>query len=104
MHSLPLMMQVLELPLKNKNSGEIILFIWASKVALAIKKLPANARDTKDVDSITGLGRSPGREMATHSSILACENPMNRRAWQGYTSWSCKLGIFPGKNTGMGCQ
>ena len=46
----------------KKKSGEMILFIWASQVALAIKKLPANARDTKDADSIAGLGRSPGRE------------------------------------------
>ena len=41
----------------NKIGGN-----WTSHVALAIKKLPANARDTKDADSIAGLGRSPGRE------------------------------------------
>ena len=28
-----------------------------------------------DAGSITGLGRSPGKEMATHSSILAWDIP-----------------------------
>ena len=32
--------------------------------------------------SITRSGRSPGKEMATHSSILAWENSMDRGAWQ----------------------
>ena len=31
--------------------------------------------DTGDVGSIPGLGRSPGKEMATHSSILAWRIP-----------------------------
>ena len=44
----------------------------ASLVAQWIKNLPANARDTS---LITGSGRSPGEEMATHFSILAWEIP-----------------------------
>ena len=35
-----------------------------------VKNLPASAGD---LDSIPGLGRSSGEEMATHSSILAWE-------------------------------
>ena len=35
------------------------------------------------MDLILELGRDPlGREMATHSSILAWKNPMDRKAWQ----------------------
>ena len=34
------------------------------------------------VHSIPELGRSPGRGMATYSSILAWKNPMDRGAWQ----------------------
>ena len=35
-----------------------------------------------DLDSIPGLGRSPGGDgMATHSSILAWRIPMDRGAW-----------------------
>ena len=38
-----------------------------------VKNLPANAED---------MGGEEEEEMATHSSILAWENPMDRRAWQ----------------------
>ena len=34
--------------------------LWASQVALVVKNLPANAGDIKEVDLITGLGRTPG--------------------------------------------
>ena len=35
-----------------------------------------------DAGSIPRSGRSPGEEMATHCSILAWENSMERGAWQ----------------------
>jgi len=38
----------------------------------ALKNLPANAGDT---GSIPELGRAPGEEMATHSSLPAWEVP-----------------------------
>ena len=45
-----------------------------------VKNLPANARD---VGLIPWLGKSPGEEMETHSSILAClGNPIDRGAWR----------------------
>ena len=37
------------------------------------KNLPANAGDAGYTGLIPGLGRSPGKEMATHSSLLAWE-------------------------------
>ena len=37
-----------------------------------VKNLPANVGDSS---SIPGSGRSPGEEMATHSSILAWKIP-----------------------------
>ena len=49
---------------------------WAYQVALAVKKLPANAGDVSNKGLIPGLGRSPGgEEMETLSSILACKIP-----------------------------
>ena len=36
-----------------------------------VKNPPANARDAGDSGSVPGLERSPGGEMATHSSIPA---------------------------------
>jgi len=40
-----------------------------------VKNPPANAGDAGDVDSIPG---KESLEMATHSSILAWETPINR--------------------------
>ena len=34
--------------------------MWASKVALVVKNLPANAGDIRDSGLISGSGRGPG--------------------------------------------
>ena len=54
----------------------------ASKVALVVKNLPANAGDTTDSGSILGSGRPLEEGTATHSSILSWRIPMERGAWQ----------------------
>ena len=36
-----------------------------------IKNLPANAGDTRDAGSISGLGRSPEVGSVSHSGVLA---------------------------------
>ena len=41
-----------------------------------VKNLPANAGD---VGSIPGSGRSPEKEMATHSTIFAWESPWTEK-------------------------
>ena len=53
-----------------------------------VKNLPINAGD---LGLIPGLGRSPGEEMATHSSVLAWEIPWTEEpgrlqslGWQNY--------------------
>ena len=43
-----------------------------------------------DMDSIPGWGRPPEREMATHSSILACTIPLDKRAFEGCSPWGRK--------------
>ena len=43
-----------------------------------------------DLGSIPGSGRSPGEGNATHSSILAWKNPMDRGTWLGYSPWGRK--------------
>ena len=40
-----------------------------------VKNPPADAGDARDVSSMPGLGRSPGEEMATYSSILVWKIP-----------------------------
>ena len=55
----------------------------ASQVGLAVKNLPANAGDARDVGSIPGLGRSPGVGSGNHSNILAWKI-LDRGLWWGY--------------------
>ena len=47
-----------------------------------MKNLSANARDTGDVGSISGSGRSPGVGNGNPLQYSCLENPMDRRAWQ----------------------
>ena len=49
------------------------------------KNPPANAGDVRDLRPIPGLGRSPEKEMATHSSILVWRIPWTRE--HGYSTW-----------------
>ena len=44
------------------------------------KNLPANAGDTRDAGSISGLGRSPGEENGNPLQYSCLQNPMNRGA------------------------
>ena len=46
-----------------------------------VNNLPANAEDTGDTGSISGLGRSPG-EGNNPLQYSCLENPMDRGAWQ----------------------
>ena len=53
----------------------------AFHVALVVKNLPANARDTGDARSIPGLGRSPGEGNGNPLEYSCLENPINGGAW-----------------------
>ena len=50
-------------------------------MALVVKNLPVNARDIRDVDFISGLGRSPGEGNGNPLQYSCLENPMDRGAW-----------------------
>ena len=52
--------------------------VWASQVALLVKKLPANAGDT---GSIPESGISPGGGCGNPLQYSCLENPMDRGAW-----------------------
>ena len=45
-----------------------------------VKNLPANARDTRDMGSVPGLGRSPERGHGNPFQFSCLENPMDRGA------------------------
>ena len=46
-----------------------------------VKDLPANAGDERDMDSVSGSGRSPGRGHSNSFQYSCLENPMDRGAW-----------------------
>ena len=51
-------------------------------MALVVKNPPANAEDIRDVGSIPGLGRSPGRRHGNPLQYSYLGNPMDRGAWR----------------------
>ena len=50
-------------------------------MALAVKKLPANAGDLRDAGSILGSGRSPGEGHGNPLQYSCLENLMDRGTW-----------------------
>ena len=53
----------------------------ASQVALVVKNPPANAGDTRDVRSISGMGRSPAEGHRNPLQNSCLENSMDRGAY-----------------------
>ena len=51
-------------------------------MALGVKKLPANAGDIRDADSIPRSGRSPGEGNGNPLQFSCLGNPADRGAWQ----------------------
>ena len=50
-------------------------------MALAVKNLPANAGDLRDVNLIPRLGRFPGQGHGNPFQYSCMEIPMGREAW-----------------------
>ena len=53
----------------------------ASQMALVVKNLLGNAGDIRHMDSIPGLGRSPGGGHGNPLQDSCLENSMDRGAW-----------------------
>ena len=70
-----------KIPYAEERLSPCATTIWARpQVALVVKNLPANVRDTGDSGSVPGLGRSPGGGILLQYSCLG--NPMDRGVWQ----------------------
>ena len=54
------------------------IHVWASQVALVLKKSPANAGDITDLDLISRSGRSPGGGYGNPLQYSCLENPRER--------------------------
>ena len=62
------------------------ILLWASQVV--VKNPPASAGDVRDVGSISGPGRSPGRGHGNTLQYSCLENPMDRGGW-----WATVYGV-----------
>ena len=73
----------------NWEIGIDIYTLLCSQVVLVVKNLPTSAGDIKDIDSIPGLGRSPGEGNGNPQEY--CILAWNwRRGLVGYSPWDCK--------------
>ena len=63
--------------------------LWQSSFSLAFPGSKESSCNAGDAGLIPGLGRSPEKEMATHSSILAWEIPWTEEL-AGYSPWGLK--------------
>ena len=63
---------------------------WASRVAIVVKNLPANAEDIRGLGSIPGCGRSPRRGTGNPLQHSCLENPHGQRSLTDYSPWGGK--------------
>ena len=68
--------------LETEGKGKKCAPIWDSQVALAVKQLPANAGDVRNVGLIPGSGRSSGGGHGKPLQYSYLESPMGREDWQ----------------------
>ena len=64
---------------------------WASQVVLVVKNLLASTGDVRDMDSIPGLGRSPGGGHGNPLQYSCLENPMDRQNLAGYSPYGFRI-------------
>ena len=57
---------------------------------LMVNNPPANARDIRDVGSVSGLGGSPGEGHRNPPQYSCLENPTDKEAWWATVHWVAK--------------
>ena len=62
---------------------------WASQVALAVKNLPSNAGNVRDMGLIPGLGRTSAEGHGNLLQYSCLENPKEGGAW-----WATVHGVI----------
>ena len=66
--------------LSNEENNTLLRLL----VVLLVKNPPANAGDSRDMDSIPGLGRFPGGGHGKPFQYSCLENPNGQRSLVGY--------------------
>ena len=69
------------------NIKEMLLYFWASQVALVVNNPTASAGDLRDRGSIPVLGSSPEGGHGNSLQYSCMENPVDRGAWWVTKSW-----------------
>ena len=64
-----------------KPGMKLFYFARHTYLGLVVKNPHANAGDIRDMDSIPGSGRSPGRGHDNPFQYAYLENPINRVSW-----------------------
>ena len=59
----------------------IYIYIWDSQVGIVVKNPLANSGDIRDMSSILGLGRSPGKRHSNPLQYSCLENPTDKGVW-----------------------
>ena len=72
-----------------RASSSVIQRGWGFPVDSVVKKKKKKSICNAG-DSIPGSGRSPGGGNGNPLQHSCLGNPMDRRAWQGYSPWGCK--------------
>ena len=68
-----------------------VLYCGASQVSVVVKNLPANAGDIRDVGSVPGTARSPGRGKDNTHQYSCLQNPMDRGVWRATVRGTAEL-------------
>ena len=76
---------------KASRGWNLGFYEQASQVAL-VRNLPASAGDMRDMDSVSGSGRSPGGGHSNPLQYSCLENPMDRGTWQATVHRFAKSG------------
>ena len=69
---------------------QAVIFRCCHLAALVVKNPPANAGDTRDMNSNLGSGRSPGGGHGNPLRYSCLENPMDSGALAVYSPLACK--------------
>ena len=77
------MVQIKVLMLRELNQFAQVLQQLTSQVAHLVKNLPANAEDLRDVGSIPGSGRAPGKGHGKPLQYFPGES-LGQRSLKGY--------------------
>ena len=76
----------------QSRQNHIHIYIKLLMVALVVKNPPTNAGDARDMGSIPGLGRFPGRGYGNPLQHSCLGNHMNRGGWRATSMGSQRVG------------